>query len=434
MDWLLEIILSLFESKEKKKRKKKKKKFKKQHKKNKKERERLRNLLECEIDDEPEPVTIEEIKESLNTEEALAARLSSDPLRTLFSNGFYRTGSYNWLSFDEALPHEELVRVAFIDSGCKKPISPAFEYLLNKESIHGGKVLEVHSFVEGEEFWEDETNHMYHVVSSMFHGYSLQKVVEGEQVICGTAENPGKIYLLKTLNKNGTGPLTNTIKALKFIQSLPKRKRPHIVNGSLSSPRVDDLHFLDSHREIIELLKELSADGIIFNFAGGNVGDPYKDIDTVRFPAQLAKFGVCRAIGGLAYGNAAYYTPVGRSITYALPSYNELGVIVDDGDGIEYGKKSGTSMATPRMTGIDVKALAWMFYKNKVNLPNLATHEWNYTKKLDKFYKDNDFIRDITRPLMLDKDKVFPGKDKITGEGLVVFKDSNVARRNEWVT
>ena len=169
------------------------------------------------------------------------------------------------------------------------------------------------------------------------------------------------LYVGKILDKNGNGMIESIIHGMEWLLSFPAKANLRVINISVSS-----FSFQNKMRErmLFELFREAYEKNILVVVAAGNQGPKGSSIsrlgDTVHTICVGCHDGeyfaddksACKFYSGQGPGNAVYLKPdIVAPGTRIVSCKN-----VDR----QYAVKSGTSMATPIVTG--ALALAWQKY------------------------------------------------------------------------
>lgn len=207
------------------------------------------------------------------------------------------------------------VRVAVCDTG----ITPRHPDL----RVYGGI-----SYVPGVRRWYDDHGHGTHVAGT------IAALANGRGVI-GVAPR-ARLYAVKVLNKRGSGKLSWILNGLTACY----RARMHIVNLSLGSratthnPRV----FNRAYEHVGRLLRRR---GILIVAAAGN--DRHRPVGN---PARCPSYMAVSAIDNRR--RLASFSNVGPQVEVCAPGVSVLSTLPPN----RYGRLSGTSMATPAVTGV----------------------------------------------------------------------------------
>lgn len=149
---------------------------------------------------------------------------------------------------------------------------------------------------------------------------------------------------LRTLDDSGVGDVQYSVNALKYI--LEKEENPHIVNMSLGG--------LSSSRDQERIINELYEKGTIVVAAAGNM-----NTNTPFFPAAFEKV---IAVSALTRQDVkADFSNYGYNIDVSAPGVACYSSYLGD----TYREMSGTSMASPIVTGILTLGVSFILGKHK---------------------------------------------------------------------
>ncbi|WP_026801531.1 S8 family peptidase [Pontibacillus halophilus] len=222
------------------------------------------------------------------------------------------------------------VVVAVIDSGCD------VEHEDLAQNIVGGK-----NFVEGEstEDLSDNTGHGTHVTGIIAANNNKNGIV-------GIAPNVS-ILVLKTFNEKGATSIDILADAIKYAVNWrgPEGEKVNIINFSLGTS--------EKSNRIKHLIRMATSQGIISVGASGNQGDGDPSTKEITFPAY---FTDVIQVGALNENSTpAYYSNTNEQVDFLAPGTN----ILSTSPGNQYSRLTGTSMATPHVTG----AIALLYNK-----------------------------------------------------------------------
>ena len=339
-----------------------------------------RNLKRCKVDVKPRKIWTRWGATRL-------ARLSNDPIYKLVARELVAHGHINFWKHGA---YGQGVRVAIMDTGIYLN-SPAFKDATNIT----GK-----SFVEGQDWDKDGHGHGTFVASQIYHKFDLAEVIRHKEIICCGCPKIESLLILKNLPDRGSGPITNTLKALDYLLELPEEELPHILNCSFSSP--PDTWKTDIGIEIAEKVLALQERGVLIFCAAGNSG--HKEDPRVRFFANLTPTYAIASTGG--YSGKSYFSSYGQHISYA--SDGELRLGIRNKDDLEYGKSSGTSMSCPDGAAFAALTLSHLTKNSR------AIRQLIKDKKAEEFWQQKGMLHDAGDP----------GFDHFFGNGVFWFKDT----------
>lgn len=199
------------------------------------------------------------------------------------------------------------VIVAVIDSG----VDLDHSFLKGRLSDNG------YDFVENDKTPEDRNEHGTHVAGTI--------------VDCTKGLNNIKILPIRVLDANGKGTNLNIINGINYAA----KKKADIINLSLGGVR-----FFDSMED--KAIKSVQKKGCICVVAAGNESKNTK----YSCPAHIASCITVAAVDSNL--KRAYFSNYGKSVDVAAPGVG----IVSSVPGDKFKSESGTSMATPHISGI----------------------------------------------------------------------------------
>jgi hypothetical protein len=192
------------------------------------------------------------------------------------------------------------------------------------------------SFVEEVSSYNDDNGHGTHVAGTV-------AALNNKTGVVGAASK-SDIYAVKVLNKNGTGTISQVIEGIQWSID----NKINIISMSLGSQ--------ENSRALHEVIQEANHKGILVIAAAGNRG---KGSNTLLYPANYPEV---LSVGGTDETHKrANFSSTGPFLDIVAPGVDILSTTSDG----EYGLLSGTSMATPHVTG----AAASIWAKNS-NLTN----------------------------------------------------------------
>lgn len=182
------------------------------------------------------------------------------------------------------------------------------------------------------------------------------------------------LYAVKALGQDGTGSESDVIAGIVWCM----QNNIDVINMSLSSP--------DSTPFLHDIIQKATQQGITIVAAAGNDGNADGSDDTIEYPA---KYSEVIAVGAVDQAkHRASFSGSGSELELASPGVSIVSTSNDGG----YLSESGTSMATPYVTGIVA------LYKEEY--PDMSQAE----------------LRDVVDRNALDLGK--KGKDSLYGYGL----------------
>ena len=264
------------------------------------------------------------------------------------------------------------VRIAVIDSGCD----------INHESLKNN-IAGVRNFTD-----EDKKNPNI-VVDRVGHGtHVIGTICANGSNITGVA--PGaQIYVLKAINRTGTGKLSWVVNAIKYAIEL----KVDIISMSLG--------ISENSAKLEKAIKDAVNNNIAVVCAAGNEGDGNSDSFEYSYPAAYIDVISVGAVD--KKGVPARFTNSNTTIDLVAPGVDILSTYPNN----QFAVLSGTSMATPHVTG------------------SLA---------LLKNWSRNEFQRDLSQEelyaQLIKHTKVLEYSRTIQGNGLIYLKDDKAPKKN----
>ena len=264
------------------------------------------------------------------------------------------------------------VRIAVIDSGCD----------INHESLKNN-IAGVRNFTD-----EDKKNPNI-VVDRVGHGtHVIGTICANGSNVTGVAPD-AQIYVLKAINRTGTGKLSWVVNAIKYAIEL----KVDIISMSLG--------ISENSVKLEKAIKEAVNNNIAVVCAAGNEGDGNSDSFEYSYPAAYIDVISVGAVD--KKGVPAKFTNSNTTIDLVAPGVDILSTYPNN----QFAVLSGTSMATPHVTG------------------SLA---------LLKNWSRNEFQRDLSQEelyaQLIKHTKVLEYSRTIQGNGLIYLKDDKASKKN----
>ena len=264
------------------------------------------------------------------------------------------------------------VRIAVIDSGCD----------INHESLKNN-IAGVRNFTD-----EDKKNPNI-VVDRVGHGtHVIGTICANGSNVTGVAPD-AQIYVLKAINRTGTGKLSWVVNAIKYAIEL----KVDIISMSLG--------ISENSAKLEKAIKEAVNNNIAVVCAAGNEGDGNSDSFEYSYPAAYIDVISVGAVD--KKGVPAKFTNSNTTIDLVAPGVDILSTYPNN----QFAVLSGTSMATPHVTG------------------SLA---------LLKNWSRNEFQRDLSQEelyaQLIKHTKVLEYPRTIQGNGLIYLKDDKAPKKN----
>jgi subtilisin len=168
-----------------------------------------------------------------------------------------------------------------------------------------------------------------------FHGTHVAGIIAAKHDTKGTVgvDPSARLYIAKVLNKNGIGYVSDIFKGLKWAMT----EKVDVVNMSLGMTEKSDL--------FETVLKEAYDSGVIVVASAGN------NSGAVQYPASSA---YTIAVGAHdESGRMPSWSSFGPEVEVLAPGVSVYSTLGNN----QYGNLSGTSMATPYVTGTISKML-----------------------------------------------------------------------------
>ena len=265
------------------------------------------------------------------------------------------------------------VKIAVIDSGCD----------INHKSLKNN-IIGVKNFTD-----EDKKNPNI-VIDRVGHGtHVIGTICANGSDIIGVAPD-AQIYVLKAINRTGTGKLSWVINAIKYAIE----KHVHIISMSLglseNSPKLE------------KVIKEAVSKDILIVCAAGNDGDGNADSFEYSYPAAYTDVIAVGAVD--KKGVPAKFTNSNTCIDVVAPGVDILSTYPNN----KFAVLSGTSMSTPHVAG------------------SLA---------LLKNWSKNEFKRNLTQEelyaQLIKHTKILEFPRTVQGNGLVYLKDEKSVKKHK---
>ncbi len=214
------------------------------------------------------------------------------------------------------------VKIAVIDTGCA-------DHQDLRENIIGGKNFTNEDGCNPDIF-TDYNGHGTHVCGTICANGNIR----------GIAPN-AKILVLKVLDGKGNGTITSLINAINYAVE----QKVDIISMSLGFPT-----------DLVELryaVNKALDKGIVIICACGNSGDGKGETDEITYPAYYNRVISVGAIDNIRLG--ANFTNSNKEVDLVAPGVDIVSTYLNNG----YATLSGTSMATPHVTGAIALLKQW---------------------------------------------------------------------------
>lgn len=218
------------------------------------------------------------------------------------------------------------VKIAVIDSGCDMTHKDL------QTRIIGGRNFTTEDNKNIDKY-QDYNGHGTHVCGTIAASNNNYGVI-------GVAPD-AKLMILKALDKNGLGSMKGIIDAINFAIS----QRVDIISMSLgTSEDIPQLH---------QAIKKAVDSNILVVCAAGNEGDSRVAIDEFSYPAG---YNEVISVGAVDYSkSAARFSNSNKEVDLVAPGVNIISTFLNG----KYETLSGTSMATPHVTGALALLIEW---------------------------------------------------------------------------
>jgi subtilisin family serine protease len=210
------------------------------------------------------------------------------------------------------------VEVAVLDTG----VDTGHEDLM----VYGGV-----SFVTGTPSYKDDNGHGTHVAG-------IIAALDNTIGVVGVAPE-AKLYAVKVLNSQGSGSLDQVIMGIQWAVN----NSMNVISMSLSTK--------SDYQALHDACDAAYSKGLLLVAAAGNDGKRFGLLDTVRYPAKYSSVIAVAATD--ESDKRASFSSAGPAVDIAAPGVDIYSTYI----GNSYTTLSGTSMATPHVSG--VAALVW---------------------------------------------------------------------------
>lgn len=218
------------------------------------------------------------------------------------------------------------VKIAVIDSGCDMTHKDL------QTRITGGRnfTIEDNKNIYKYQDYNGHGTHVCGTIAASNNNYGVIRVAPD-----------AKLLILKALDKNGSGSMKGIIDAINFAIS----QRVDIISMSLgTSEDVPQLH---------QAIKKAVDSNILVVCAAGNEGDSKGVTDGFSYPAG---YNEVISVGAVDYSkSAAIFSNSNKEVDLVAPGVNIISTFLNG----KYETLSGTSMATPHVTGALALLIEW---------------------------------------------------------------------------
>ncbi|HET7522102.1 MAG TPA: S8 family peptidase [Bacillales bacterium] len=214
--------------------------------------------------------------------------------------------------------------IAVLDTGCQ-PDHPDLQ-----ARIAGGR-----------NFTEDYNGEAGEYADNHFHGTHVAgtiAAVNNHIGVIGVAPK-ARLLILKVLDSRGKGSYKNIIQAIRYAVRWrgPNGERVRAISMSLGGPRDEP--------QLHEAIRQAVDEGILVVCAAGNSGDGKRKTNETEYPGAYKEVVQVGAVG--LNRRLADFSNTNNEIDLVAPGINILSTF----PGSRYARLSGTSMATPHVSG-----------------------------------------------------------------------------------
>ncbi|WP_303699856.1 S8 family peptidase [Lentibacillus sp. CBA3610] len=212
--------------------------------------------------------------------------------------------------------------IAIIDTGCD----------MNHPDLEG-QIIDGRNFTnDGDEAeYGDENGHGTHVAGTA-------AAAAGDEGIAGVAPK-AKLLIVKVLDSNGSGDYQWIIDGINYATDWegPNGEKVRAISMSLGGP--------EDVQELYHAVKRAIDAGIPVVCAAGNEGDDRHETDEYAFPGA---YNEVVQVGAINFDREiAHFSNTNNEIDIVAPGVDILSAYTDQ----KYARLSGTSMATPHVSG-----------------------------------------------------------------------------------
>lgn len=243
--------------------------------------------------------------------------------------------------------------IAVIDTGCDVRHPDLRDSVIGGRNFSGGNPRDL----------SDKNGHGTHVSGT------IAASLNGSGV-AGVAPK-AKLLILKVMNENGSSSYQNLVKAIRYATRWrgPNQEKVQVISMSLGGQK----DYASLHRAIKNAVKE----DILVVCAAGNAGDGNARTPEKLYPGYYEEVVQVGAVD--LDGKMADFTNTNDEIDLVAPGVGIRSTYLNG----EYAKLSGTSMATPHVTG----AAALLIEQHRKKASELSEEELfdaltQHTKKL----------------------------------------------------
>lgn len=218
------------------------------------------------------------------------------------------------------------VKIAVIDSGCDT------DHKDLKNRIIGGRnfTTEDNGNINKYEDYNGHGTHVCGTIAASKNNYGVIGVAPDAQLL-----------ILKALDKNGSGSMKSIIDAINFAIN----QKVDIISMSLGTSKdIPQLH---------QVIKKAVDSNILVVCAAGNEGDGIESTDEFSYPGA---YNEVINVGAVDFSrSAARFSDSNKEVDLVAPGVNIVSTFLNG----KYETLSGTSMATPHVTGFLALLIEW---------------------------------------------------------------------------
>ncbi|MFF1995380.1 S8 family peptidase [Bacillus mycoides] len=217
------------------------------------------------------------------------------------------------------------------------------------------------AIVGGYNFTDDDNGNTNNFTDYCGHGTHVAGIIAARENIKGVigVAPKSQLLILKTINKYGNGSYQNVINALRYAINWrgPNNEKVSIINMSLGSTTHDE--------ELYSAIKDARKQGILLVVAAGNSGDGKGDTTEISYPGFYQEV---IQIGSINQDlTLSSFSNTNINLDFVAPGEDVLSTFLDG----KYARLSGTSMATPFVSG--ALALILNLIPSSFNNPTLTS-------------------------------------------------------------
>ncbi len=207
-----------------------------------------------------------------------------------------------------------------------------------------GRIVEFYDCINNRKNWYDDNGHGTHVA-----GILAGNGIMSNGILAGLAPETD-IIAVKVLDKNGEGKVEKILQGLEWIRNNHKKYRIRIVNVSVGAKKEIGIY---KEKKLIEAVEQLWNEGLVVVVSAGNQGPKEGSITVPGTSRKVITVGSIESEGKKC--NCSGRGPTEACVIkpdILAPGYGIISCSHDyEYSGAYYTVKSGTSMATPMVSG-----------------------------------------------------------------------------------